>query len=219
MIADDGRAWIGYAAPMIIFGLFTAVEGYLPAGSYPFAYVAKMASVTGGFLVWRRPLRDIQPSWSVVAPSVLVGLAICASWLLIDKLIAYPHLGDRVGFDPFTISSGAGRMAFLAVRLFGLIVLVPVMEELFWRSFLLRYVTNPNFLSLAMGTFSSMALLATVGLSAIAHTEWLVAAVANGIFCMWLRRTRSLFATIVAHAAANAALGAYILVTNDWKYW
>ena len=55
--------------------------------------------------------------------------------------------------------------------------------------------------------------------SALAHPEWLVAIMASLAYALWLRRSRSLFGAIVAHAVTNAALGAYVLTTEDWKYW
>jgi CAAX prenyl protease-like protein len=93
------------------------------------------------------------------------------------------------------------------------------MEEIFWRSFLLRYLTQHDFRKLAVGTFSAMALWVMVAGSALAHPEWLVAAIASLAYAFWLRRTRSLFASIVAHATTNAALGAYVLTTGAWQYW
>jgi CAAX prenyl protease-like protein len=93
------------------------------------------------------------------------------------------------------------------------------MEEIFWRSFLLRYLTNPDFQRLKVGTFSASALWVMVAASALAHPEWLVAAAASLAYAFWLRRTGSLFGVIVAHATTNAALGGYVLVTGDWQYW
>ena len=58
-----------------------------------------------------------------------------------------------------------------------------------------------------------------VALSAVAHPEWLVAALASALFAWLLRYTRSLFAVIVSHAVANAALGGYILFRGQWQYW
>jgi CAAX prenyl protease-like protein len=97
--------------------------------------------------------------------------------------------------------------------------MVPVMEEIFWRSFMLRYLTQLDFRRVAVGTFSASALWVTVGGSALSHPEWLVAAIAALAYSLWLRRTRSLFASIVAHATTNAALGVYVLTTGSWQYW
>jgi len=210
---------VAYSAPMVTFGAFTALETWVPVAYYPLVYILKVLAVTASLMVWSGPLRDIRPRWSLVIPSALTGLVVIAAWLVLDKAVAYPHLGNRVGFDPTSMQTTGGRLAFLAVRLYGLVLLVPVMEELFWRSFLLRYLSSGNFLAVPIGRFSVQALMVMVALSALSHTEWLVAALASIIFAAWLYRSRSLFAAVVAHATANAALGAYILQAHDWKYW
>jgi uncharacterized protein len=218
-MTTDRMGWVAYSAPMVVFGVFTAIEGWVAPSMYPLAYTIKIAAVIAAFLIWRGPLGDIRPSWNVLIPSLLVGLVIIGSWIVIDQAVPYPHIGARIGFDPGTIESSAGRLAFLLVRLSGLVIVVPVMEELFWRSFLLRYLSGDNAQALPIGAFSLSALAIMVVLSATSHAEWLVAAIASVIFAFWLRRTRSLFAAIVSHAAANGALGVYILQTHDWKYW
>lgn len=215
----ERQAFISYLAPMAVFSVFTTAEGWLPPSWYPLAYGVKIVAVVAALLTWRVSLRDIQPAWRGVLPSVLLGIAVLVAWIAIDKWVAYPHLGDRIGFDPHVIASPAGRAAFLAVRLFGLVLVVPVMEELLWRSFLLRYLTNPRFLTVPIGVFTPMAFAWMLAGSAIAHPEWLVAVVASAAYGLWLRKTKSLFTAVVAHATTNAGLGCYILVTQDWKYW
>ena len=93
----------------------------------------------------------------------------------------------------------AGAAAFLA-SLYGLVLLVPVFEEILWRSFLLRYITDQDCRG-ADREFSTVALVIVCAAAALSHTEWLVALVAK-LTLLWLKRTRSLFAVIVAHAVA-----------------
>jgi hypothetical protein len=140
-------------------------------------------------------------------------------WVGIDRGVPYQHLGSRTAFDPSPLRGSTGWIAFLAVRFYGLVLMVPVIEEIFWRSFFLRYLTQLDFRRLPLGTFSASALWLMVGGSALSHPEWLVAAIASLAYALWLRRTRSLFASIVAHATTNAALGVYVLATGSWQYW
>lgn len=216
----DQRSVLAYAAPMVVFGLLTALEPLLPPGAYPVAYIAKATAVTGALVFFRGPLGDIRPSAREVPRAAAVGLMILAEWLLIDTYVRYPHLGTRVGYDPFVaIHAGWLRWTFLAARFYGLVLMVPVLEELFWRSFLLRYATRADFTTLPVGQFSTPAFVLMVAVSALAHPEWLAAAIASAVFGWLLRRSRSLFAVIVAHAVANAGLGGYILATGRWEYW
>lgn len=208
-----------YWIPIIAFALLTAGESYLPVAWFPIAYAVKALVVTACLLIWREPLRDIRFSAGTIVPSVLIGLGVCAAWIYLDKLIPYPHLGTRTAFDPTPLQDAGLWLPFLAVRFYGLVLMVPVMEEIFWRSFLLRYLTTSDFRSLPVGTFSSSALAIMVVASAIAHPEWLVAVVASLVYALWLRQSGSLFGTIVAHATTNLALGAYVLRTGEWQYW
>lgn len=204
---------------MFVFAIFTVADSEVSHDWFPAVYIVKAIAVTAALLVWRGPLREIQFDRKVIVPSVALGLIVCALWIGIDRAIPYPHLGTRAAFDPTPLQGSVWGITFLVVRLYGLVLMVPVMEELFWRSFLLRYLTNPDFHRVPLGTFSALALWLMVAASALAHPEWLVAIVASLAYALWLRKTRSLFSAVVAHAATNAALGIYVLVTGNWQYW
>jgi uncharacterized protein len=206
-------------APTVLFGVLTLLEAELPAAWYPAAYILKALIVTVSLWIFRGPLADIRFNSAIALQSAAVGLVVFAVWVGVEETFRYPHLGVRVAFDPTPLRESGWWTPFLVTRLFGLIIMVPVMEEIFWRSFLLRYLTKPDFQRLPIGTFSASSLGIMVVASALAHPEWLVAAIASLVYAFWLRRTTSLFGAIVAHATTNAALGAYVLSTGAWQYW
>ncbi|MCU1384018.1 MAG: putative caax prenyl protease-related protein [Acidobacteria bacterium] len=209
-----------YAAPMAVFLAFTALETELPQAWYPALYVIKICAVTITLALFRHTLSDIRPSWRVVGPSLLVGLAVFVAWIDLDKAVPYPHLGARTAFNPFAaIPDRTTAIAFIVVRLYGLAALVPVMEEVFWRGFLLRYLTDSDFTSVPLGSFSWTAFALVAAAFGVAHPEWLPAVVTACAYGLLFRQTRSLFAALVAHATTNAALGAYILLRHEWLYW
>lgn len=208
-----------YWAPIVVFGVLTVIESNLPASIFPLLYIVKAATVTAGLILWRGPLREIRFSPGLIGPSMLIGAVVFVLWIGIDKNVPYPHLGARTGFDPTTLQGSPLWIAFLSIRMYGLVLMVPVMEEIFWRSFLLRYLSRHDFHQLPVGTFSASALWIMVAASAFAHPEWLVAIIASLAYALWIRRTGSLFGAIVAHVTTNALLGGYVLVTGDWQYW
>jgi CAAX prenyl protease-like protein len=210
----------GYCVPLFVFGVFTEIEGRVPIPLYPYIYVAKLCAVMIALAAYRWTLQDLRPSRRVLAPALLVGLVVCAAWVGLDKWVPYPHIGSRVAFNPLgAFQNPLGLAAFLAARFWGLVVVVPVMEELFWRSFLIRYFTNQDFTTIPIGQFSVTAFWLVAGCSGLAHPEWLVAVLASAAYSWLLRRTGSLFATVMAHAVTNAALGVYVLLSRDWQYW
>ncbi len=215
------RAWIGYVAPMATFTIMTTLERQFQA-HYLWMYSAKVIIVTAlliaGMSGWKR---DIRANGRMLLIGAVVGLAAFVLWIVLDRITPpLKFLGTRVGYNPFKeIADPATRTLFLSVRFLGLALMVPLMEELFWRSFLLRWITDQEYEKLAVGTFSWGAFALVAGAFGFAHPEWLAGIVFAVLMALLLRRTRSLFSCIVAHSVTNLALGIYVLVTHHWHYW
>jgi CAAX prenyl protease-like protein len=208
-----------YLAPAVVFAVISAIEGYLPLEYYPAVYAVKAVAVTLTLFACRRVLRDLTPSWRTVAPSALIGAFVFVLWVGLEQWLTYPHLGSRVAYDPFEHLTPLHAQLFLAVRLYGMVLLVPVFEELLWRSFLIRYATTDNFHSIPPWAYSTAAFWIVTGAAAVAHTEWVTAAVTNIIYTWWMKRTQSVFAVVTAHAVTNLLLAAFILLTGHWQLW
>jgi CAAX prenyl protease-like protein len=205
---------------MAVFLALTALEGSAPK-QYVWIYMAKVVLVTATLIACRAAWKDIRFERRVLLPAILVGLAVFAEWIAVDSFTPrFAVLGRRAEFNPFAAIGDPGlRGLFLAFRFFGLAVMVPVMEELFWRSFLLRYITRPDWESLPVGAFSWTAFALVAAGFGLAHPEWMAAVLCAIAYGLLLRQTRSLFACIVAHAVTNLALGMYVLTTQNWRFW
>jgi CAAX prenyl protease-like protein len=205
---------------MALFMAITAMEGSQPNLAITL-YFVKALVVTAALLAFRRPLRDVRFDGRVLLPAIVVGLLVFVEWIVVDPVT--PHfgfLGQRSATNPFVaIPDPAVRALFLAVRFYGLVLMVPLMEEIFWRSFLLRWITKPEFDELPVGACNTTAFAAVALLFGFAHQEWLAAILCAAAYALLLRRTRSLFACVVAHGVTNLALGIFILATGQWHYW
>ena len=221
LLLSNLPAWVPYVVPIIAFIGLTSLESAMPKSAYVWLYCSKVMVVTILLLSFRRPWRDIRPQMKGLLPAVVVGLVVFAEWILIDKWVPYPHLGDRVGFNPNAeIAVPLLRLCFTLVRFYGLVILVPIMEELFWRSFLLRYLSNTDdFTQIPIGSFTGSAFGIVAIAFALAHPEWLVAAICAAAYALLLKQTRSIFACIFAHSITNLALGLYVILAQDWIYW
>jgi CAAX prenyl protease-like protein len=166
--------------------------------------------------MWRQPLADLRGPVTAIVSSVLLGLFVFVMWIGLEEYVPYPHMGSRAGFDPGVIASDTGRLTFLFVRVLGLVIVVPVMEELLWRSLALRYFTSEDFLLAPVGRFATSAFSIMVVGFALTHSEWAAAAVTAALYGEWVWRTKSLLAVVIAHATTNAALGLYVLATGRW---
>jgi CAAX prenyl protease-like protein len=221
--------WLPYVAPMATFLVLTSAEGWLPRVEggpsptwYATAYAVKVAVVAAVAWACRATWRDLvpRPGTKALGLAIAIGLGIAALWVGLDGL--YPRFGiqgTRAAFNPYTLPPTA-RAGFLVVRLFGLVALVPLVEELFWRSFLMRWVIDPDFDKVPIGRVTPVATAITAGLFAAAHPEEWLPALITGLAWAWLlHRTRSVAACVVSHVIANLGLGAYVLARGAWKFW
>jgi CAAX prenyl protease-like protein len=93
------------------------------------------------------------------------------------------------------------------------------MEELFWRSFLMRWLQRPDFLTLAPQAVGLRAIMLATFVFVLAHTLWLAAAIA-GLAYAWLYiRTGRLWVAVIAHAVTNGVLGIWVVATGNWAFW
>jgi uncharacterized protein len=222
------RPWLPYVAPMAAFVVLTALEGLLPKRdgqvvpfAYLVAYAIKIIIVSAAAWSCRATWRDLRPRPSVpiLAVAVALGLAVTALWVGLDgKVPPLPFTEKRTAFDPLRLTAVA-RAAFLVVRLYGLVLLVPLVEELFWRSFLVRWIARPDFLLVPIGRVTPLAAVLTSALFALAHPEWLPALITGLLWVGLLRWSRSVAACFVSHMVANLALGVWILARGAWHLW
>ena len=216
---EEAASVAEYVVPMGLFIAFTYVEGWAPHW-YVLIYLAKVAAVTLALAVFFRPVRTIRPDIRTIPLALVVGVAVFAEWILGDRWIPYPHLGSRSAFNPFAgIPSPVARIAFIGVTVYAMAVMVPVMEELFWRSWLIRYLTTQRWRQILPWEYSRNGFWGVAVLFGLAHTEWLVAIICGMAYGWLLKRTQSLFACVVAHGCTNLLLAMYILHTGSWKYW
>jgi len=219
---------IPYVIPMCAYVALGALEGFIPQVDnqprptwYLAAYTAKLIAV--GWLAWfyRSTWKDLRPFPKAreLALAVILGLIVWGLWVGLDGLYPQiPLMSRRVGFDPTSLSP-IPRSVFFAVRMLGLVVLVPLIEELFWRSFLIRWLIDPDFQKVPIGRVTMMSAGATSVFFALVHPEWLPAVLTGLLWAWLLRQSKSVSACAVSHVTANLALGAYIIAAGAWQYW
>ncbi len=116
-------------------------------------------------------------------------------------------------------SDGALIWPLVAVRWIGATLMVPVMEELFWRSFLMRWIQRSGFTNVDPRQVGPRALVLSTFLFVLAHTMWLAAAIAGLAYALVYVRTGKLWLSIIAHAVTNGALGIWVVYRQQWQFW
>ena len=193
----------------------------IPYSAYPAVYAVRLA-VTLGLVAWRWPglCRWLgRPSWW----PALVGLGLVVPWVVLAMLQREAGwagaVGERAAFDPFEAwgKDSATTMAYLVLRGMGLVVVVPLVEELFLRGFLMRYVVDESFWRVPFGTLTATAAGVCAAYAVLSHPAEAVAALAwFGIVTGIAVSTRRPIDCVLAHAATNLALGAWVLASGDW---
>ena len=181
----------------------------------------RLFSVLGTLVIFRRDYLELRVTspvrfadWGL---SLLLGVLVFVLWINLDS--GWMTLGEaRTGFDP-TRDAGGIVWPLVVVRIFGAAAVVPVMEELFWRSFVQRWIDRKDFLALAPSAGSLRALLLTSVVFGFEHGLWLAGVIA-GLAYGWLyRRSGSLWPPVLAHSLTNLLLGVWVVNTGQWHFW
>lgn len=179
--------------------------------------------MTVGALLWfwrREYAADIslQLSSRECLLAVFSGLLVAIIWIVPEEYL--PQFSGHSGFDPFAFGwSSASTKGLIAARLLGAAIVVPFMEELFWRSFLLRYLINPDFRTVPPGSFTWFSFISVSILFGLEHHRIIVGIIAGVIYNLLLIRQKNLSGCILAHGVTNLGLGIYVLITGNWMFW
>jgi len=211
-----------YILPMAIFLAFTYAGGRWPSLFVPSYVVKTFASAILIIWCWKRytPVR-----WDYALLGVLVGILGIVQWVGMEHLLLkfwpnYPRPAAEL-FDPYAaFTSPVWMWSFIIVRWAGAALMVPFMEELFWRDYLWRTIQAPNDFRLAtVGERDWRPLLFVAALFATVHIQWMTAFVWGLMIGGLLIYTRSLGACIIAHGVTNLLLGAYVQYAKCWYLW
>lgn len=223
LVAPQRRAlWAPYVFPFACYMLFLAAGPALaPLLRDPrWLYAIQICGVML-LLAWHaRSYRELIHPPGVVVPEWLLAVAVGVGVFMLWINLALPGLtlGEAKGFDPRQ-SNGTIIWPLVIVRVLGAAVVVPVMEELFWRSLVMRWIEQREFLAVPPGKVGLRALLLSSLVFGLEHNLWFAGLLA-GLAYGWLYRRRgNLWLPIIAHAMTNLLLGIWVVATGSWQFW
>ena len=217
-------------APFAIFLALTFFQGRFGAASAYWLYLAK--SLAGLWLIWE--MRPFVPElrWAFSGEAVLVGVGVFALWVGISgEWTTQNSLWTRLGFsapgkfipswDPPEQFGAHSVLAwlFIVTRILGSTFVVPPLEEVFYRSFLYRYVASQEFLSVPLNRFLPWPFLATAFIFGISHNEWLAGILCGAAYQWLVLRKNRLGDVMTAHAITNFLLGLWVVTRGAWQFW
>jgi CAAX prenyl protease-like protein len=182
-------------------------------------YPVKIAAVVAVLWAYRRHYVELawQPvRWPAIAAAVGVGVLVLVLWINLDA--DWMQIGASAGFNP---AGADGRIDWLLVtlRIVGAALVVPVMEELFWRSFLMRWIERNDFMNVVPAAVGLKACIVSVILFGFEHNLWLAGIVAGIAYSLLYMRTGNLWTAVLSHAVTNGILGVWVVTTSSWLYW
>jgi CAAX prenyl protease-like protein len=151
-----------------------------------------------------------------------LAIAVVVFLLWISPQAFFGQAARTEGFDPHTFAGQpAAYWGTVVLRFLRLVIVVPLVEEIFWRGFLLRYFINEKFDTVPFGAFSWLSFAAvTIGFTFVHSTaDWPAAAVTGALYNLVAYRTKSLSSCVLAHAVTNLLLGVWIMNTKQWGFW
>jgi uncharacterized protein len=188
------------------------------ASTLRWLYPTKIALVLAMLLAWRRHYQELQaaPTRGNILAATGVGVVVFLLWIVLNA--EWMKMGAPAAFDP---ADGSGRIDWrlVAIRAAGAALVVPLMEELFWRSFLLRWLRQRDFLSLRPARAGLRAATVSILLFGIEHSLWLAGIVAGIAYTLLYMRSETLWTPVLGHAVTNGLLAAWVMATGSWIYW
>jgi CAAX prenyl protease-like protein len=193
--------------------------------------VAGQVLIAFGLLFYFRKIYIKQFPLKLSPLSVVVGVIGVALWIGICELHIERNVFQTIGleslatvrpaFNPFERIPEAGlRTLFLVLRFTLLALLVPIVEELFLRGWLVRWVQDPSWETVSLSSLGWMALMTPSLYGVLTHpSEAIAAFLWFGLVTLLMYRTGNLWDCVVAHAVTNLLLGIYVVQFEAWHLW
>ena len=218
-------AWLRIL-PFLLFMALLALRGHWPPQAAAWLdarwlYALNLPLVGGLLLWWWREYGELArqnlPSAREAGVALAVGLGVFVLWIQLTA--PWMQIGEgSPSYRPID-ASGAPDWPLIAVRWLGATLVVPVMEELFWRSFLMRWFDDPTFQRVDPQRVAWRAILLSTFVFVLVHTLWLAALMAGLAYALLYRATGKLWTAVIAHAVTNGALGIYVVLSGRWEFW
>lgn len=184
-------------------------------------YVASMLCVALLLAAyWRRYAelsRQQWPAWQEAAYAVGAGVGVFALWIMLDE--PWMRIGAPLAIFRPVNAQGELIWSLLLIYWLSSVLVIPLMEELFWRSFLMRWLQASAFETLALHQVGARAVVLSAVMCMLTQTLWLGAIVGAMVYAWLYIRSGKLWLAVIAHAVTNGLFGGWVVITGNWAYW
>jgi exosortase E/protease (VPEID-CTERM system) len=205
-----------YLVPFLAI-LATGMISRAASGSFEWMYSLRFFAALGALWLFRRQYATVDWKCGWLAP--LTGAGVFVLWIGFDRLTGSTPSGGAMPSALASVSP-AIRIPWIALRILGAVITVPIAEELAFRGFLLRRLISANFEAVSLQSFTWLSLLLSSVIFGLMHGErWLAGAAAGVVYALAARHRGRLGDAVAAHATTNALLAAYVLLFQKWSLW
>jgi uncharacterized protein len=224
-----GSLLLARVAPFAVFVILTSIQDRFGEPARYWIYLGKTLAGAGMLAVVWRHIEELE--WRVSWEGIAVGVAVFAMWVGLDghypttqALLEKLHLAKPAIHPAWNPQAEFGNgsttaIFFVVVRMVGSTLVVPCLEEVFFRSFVYRFIATKNFLAVPLGKFLPVPFAITALLFGFEHQQWLA-----GILCgcayqglvIWKGRLGD---AVTAHALTNFLLGLWVVWKGAWQFW
>lgn len=182
------------------------------SGSFEWLYPLRV--VVCGWVLWHFRKQYAEIRWRFGWPAVAAGFGVFVLWIWFDR--------SATSGRPAELSSVSvvGQWAWLALRIVGAAITVPVAEELAFRGFLMRRLVQADFTAVPWERWAWLPVLASsVAFGAMHGGRWIEGTIAGLVYAGVMARTGRLGEAAAAHGITNALLACWVLTTGQWQLW
>ena len=231
-----------YAAP---FATWIVLQTFLPATAWAYAARTALTALVGAccwrFATGETPVVPVAGharrsgetplppgeghACRDLAAGLLVGVVVTVLWIVPEMSSFYrtwfcwplgslpPAPDEPSPYDPAVCG-----WSLTIVKLVGSAFVIAPVEEVFFRSFLYRWLQKRDFRAVSLSRFDLSAFLWTIFLFMLEHDRPLAAALAGALYGFAAIRFR-LAGAILAHVTTNLLLALHVIFSSSWSFW
>jgi exosortase E/protease (VPEID-CTERM system) len=177
---------------------------------YPVRVLAALTALLWFYRVY------VRWDWSWSWPSIGISCGVFILWVALERTLA----GDGATLEAGIAALAPGeRMVWIGFRVFGSVLVIPLVEEMAFRGYLLRRLARADFEETEAARFNWLAFLLSSAAFALLHGRLLAGLVAGMAYALAFYRHGKLGDAVAAHMTTNGLIAAFVLGTGAWSLW
>ena len=204
------------AALLVPFMVLIATSMVAAAFSTGFELLYPLGVVAATATLWyyHKAYRALSWGWSWQA--AVIGVAVFLLWLALEPNVDSSKTELARGLAELSAWSAA---IWLAFRVFGSVIIVPLVEELAFRGYILRKLIARDFENVPFSQFTWLSFIMSSVLFGLLHGRWLAGTLAGMAYALASYRRGQLSDAVLAHTTTNALIAVCVLVQERWALW